>query len=164
MTQGNKAIRDHKEDGRDLHLFESNDEAWSVTYLGQFECVDWFEEQQPDTNGDLRKAIRFKLEPIDSEVTVETNEIEEADLDTLYEQAQTSSSETREKETITTEYTRPSDQPDSSPPSPGTTPEAIREPLVDHRPRLSFDEHRQNVLHHVVSDVVPVLVVKHRLE
>jgi len=124
----NKAIRDHKEDGRDLHLFESNDEAWSVTYLGQFECVDWFEEQQPDTNGDLRKAIRFKLEPIDSEVTVETNEIEEADLDTLYEQAQTSSSETREKETITTEYTRPSDQPDSSPPSPGTTPEAIREP------------------------------------
>lgn len=108
MSQGNKAIRDHKEDRRELHLFENNDEAWSVTYLGQFECVDWFHEQLPDTNGDLRKAIRFKLEPVNNEVNVETDDLEKTSLDTLYERAKESSAGPSERKTSTTKHTRKS--------------------------------------------------------
>ncbi|WP_249038839.1 HNH endonuclease signature motif containing protein [Haloterrigena salifodinae] len=87
MTGGNKAIRDHKEDSCELHLFENNDEAWSVTYLGQFECVDWFEEQLPDTDGDHRKAIRFKLEPVANEVEFTDPDLGAVDTDELYERA-----------------------------------------------------------------------------
>lgn len=108
MVRGNKAIRDHREEGRELHLFESNDEAWSVTYLGQFQCVDWFREQLPDTNGDLREAIRFKLEPVNNEVEVETDDLEGTDLDTLYERAKESSTDQPERQTNTNEYTRTS--------------------------------------------------------
>jgi 5-methylcytosine-specific restriction enzyme A len=87
MTGGNKAIRDHLEDGRELHLFENNDEAWSVTYLGQFECVDWFEEQLPDTDGNRRKAIRFKLEPVANDVEFTTSDLDAVETDELYERA-----------------------------------------------------------------------------
>ena len=100
MTHGNKAIRDHREDGREIHLFEINDEAYSITYLGQFEYASWFTEQLQDTNGDLREAIRFKLEPVDNEVEIETDTPKELDTETLYQRAKgNSSSESGKRKT-----------------------------------------------------------------
>lgn len=109
MTQGNKAIRDHQKDGRDLHLFESNDEAWSVTYVGQFECTDWFWEELLDTNGNPRDSIRFKLEPVDNEIEIDVDDIKSIDTESLYEKAKASSSADppgRETTTTRTTYTR----------------------------------------------------------
>lgn len=108
MTGGNKAVRDQKEDGREIHLFESDDEPWSVTYLGQFECIDWFCEQLPDTNENLRKAIRFKLEPADNQIELESDTLEETDLETLYNHAKTNTtgdlSETAGSRRVTVTY------------------------------------------------------------
>jgi 5-methylcytosine-specific restriction protein A len=63
IVGGNRAIRNHRKDGRQLHLFEDTDEAWQVTYVGQFEYADHFWQRLPDTNGEMREAIRFELEP-----------------------------------------------------------------------------------------------------
>ncbi|WP_245242851.1 HNH endonuclease signature motif containing protein [Natronococcus sp. JC468] len=112
MTGGNKAICDHKEDGRELHLFENNDKAWSVTYLGQFECVDWFEEQLSDTDGNRRKAIRFKLEPVANDVEFTATDLDAVETDELYERAKgavtTDGGATQQTttETTHTKYTR----------------------------------------------------------
>ncbi|SDQ62485.1 HNH endonuclease [Natronobacterium texcoconense] len=87
MTGGNRAIRDHREDGRELHLFESNDEAWSITYVGEFEYDSWFTDRLRDTNGNEREAIRFRLEPVDDEVAIEADDLEALALETLYDRA-----------------------------------------------------------------------------
>lgn len=62
MTGGNEAIRTHSQAGRELHVFDTleNDD---ISYLGAFECRDWFRTQLPDKNGEQREAIRFELEP-----------------------------------------------------------------------------------------------------
>lgn len=36
MTAGNATINDHKANDTSLHLFENTDEAWVVTYVGEF--------------------------------------------------------------------------------------------------------------------------------
>lgn len=64
MDSGNEAILRHQEEGESLHLFESSDLPWIVTYLGEYEYVDHREEELPDENGDLRDAFRFHLAPV----------------------------------------------------------------------------------------------------
>ncbi|WP_079990749.1 HNH endonuclease signature motif containing protein [Haloarcula sp. CBA1127] len=86
-SMGNKAIRNHKSTDTELHLFESNNEAWQVTYLGQYECVDWFKEALPDQRGNMRQGIRFKLDPVENNVTIPESDIDDLDIDRLYEQA-----------------------------------------------------------------------------
>lgn len=103
MTGGNRAIRDHREDGRELHLFESNDEAWSITYVGQFECAGWFTRRLEDTTDTEREAICFELEPVDDTVAIEADALEALDLETLYDRAKGNAPST---ETSRTTYTR----------------------------------------------------------
>lgn len=102
---GNKAIRDHNEDGRELHLFEIGDGGY-VTYLGQYECVDWFREQLPDKKGDLRSAIRFKLEPVGGITTALENHPEELSEDELYELAKEATERAAATTTSQTSYNR----------------------------------------------------------
>lgn len=64
MGGGNIAIRDHQSNGDELHLFKSTADAWVVEYSGQFEYVDHWTEQLPDTHGNLREGIRFELAPV----------------------------------------------------------------------------------------------------
>jgi len=60
MAQGNRAIRDHKEEGRTLHLFDSS--SGSATYMGEFEYVDHYLADAPETGeGPLRSVIVFRL-------------------------------------------------------------------------------------------------------
>lgn len=64
IQRGNLAIASHAGLSRDLLLFETTNKGGPVRYIGQFVCAGWFSEQQPDTNGDLRQAIVFKLVPL----------------------------------------------------------------------------------------------------
>lgn len=41
FLRGNKAIRDHQKDGRELHLFEKTPNKGFVRYLGEFELVNY---------------------------------------------------------------------------------------------------------------------------
>jgi hypothetical protein len=60
MVQGNRAIRDHAEEGRELHLFDVA--AGLATYLGQFQYVDHHSADAPETGeGEERKVIVFRL-------------------------------------------------------------------------------------------------------
>lgn len=63
MDDGNRAIRDHQENDESLHLFESSDLPWIVTYLGEYEFLEVREMDLEDENGDLREAFRFHLAP-----------------------------------------------------------------------------------------------------
>ncbi|MFC7213707.1 AAA family ATPase [Saliphagus sp. GCM10025334] len=62
MLRGNRAIRDHVEEGRELHLFSMED--GNVRYVGQYLYAGHFFEQLPDSRGEPRKAIRFRLSPV----------------------------------------------------------------------------------------------------
>ena len=70
LVQGNRAILNHRVDGRTLEGFQAD--GPSVTYLGEFGIVghyftDAHETDQPDT---LRQVVVFKLRPL-GEVPVE---------------------------------------------------------------------------------------------
>lgn len=71
MNSGNKAVRDHEAEGRELHAFDIKADGETVTYLGQFRYVDHRWTTLPDTDGNEREAIRFVLEPAAKVGTVE---------------------------------------------------------------------------------------------
>src|SRR3546814_12952795 len=68
MIRGNRAIRDHALDGKDLLIFEKAGSGAPVHFLGIFACAGWEVEQQPDTVGTMRDAIVFTLVPIDTDI------------------------------------------------------------------------------------------------
>lgn len=60
MAQGNRAIRDHRGEGRDLQLFTAR--GTELTYVGEFEYADHYLADAPETNdGPLRSVIVFRL-------------------------------------------------------------------------------------------------------
>lgn len=60
MVQGNKAVRDHRRESRSLHLFDAK--GPTVTYMGEFEYVDDYRADAPETNeGPMRSVIVFRL-------------------------------------------------------------------------------------------------------
>lgn len=68
FVRGNKAIRDHISDGKQLLLFRAIGKGKPVEFLGEFECASIDFARGPDVNGDLRKTIRFNLVPCNSPV------------------------------------------------------------------------------------------------
>lgn len=62
--RGNKAIRNHQEDSRELHVFRKENDGL-VTYIGQYTYEESFREPLLDREGNERSAIRFKLRPIE---------------------------------------------------------------------------------------------------
>lgn len=91
MKSGNKAIRDHAENGEDLLVFEQTKKGGLVTYLGLYVCSGWKTERQLDKNGNDREAIVFTLESLDQvasdEVDVATQPAPTTDLETLRKKA-----------------------------------------------------------------------------
>ncbi len=63
FSRGNKAIRDHLADGKDIHVFEQTSKGY-VRYLGQMICTAFHHKQAPDTVGKMRQAIVFELQPV----------------------------------------------------------------------------------------------------
>lgn len=62
----NRVVRDHAVDNRDLYLFERFQRQggyWTLSH--QVHCLGYREEQRPDREGRMRRAIVFGLLPID---------------------------------------------------------------------------------------------------
>jgi 5-methylcytosine-specific restriction protein A len=74
FLRGNKAIRDHLADGKQLFLFRAIGKGQPVEFLGEFECASIDFASGPDINGDLRKTIRFNLVPSTAESPDESYE------------------------------------------------------------------------------------------
>jgi 5-methylcytosine-specific restriction protein A len=86
MTGGNRAIRNHQENGADLHLFENTAHPWIVTYLGEFEYVQHHWETLEDETDRQRRAIRFRLAPAGGiEVEIEKGSPASLSMEELYE-------------------------------------------------------------------------------
>lgn len=63
FVRGNRAVRDHVVNGRDLYLFETQGKG-KCQYLGQFACVTYEVARKPDHDGRMRQAIVFHLIPV----------------------------------------------------------------------------------------------------
>jgi len=79
LIRGNRAIAEHAENGRALHLFKSLGKGKGNAYVGEFSCADRFERIQPDVSGQDRTAIVFRLVPVG--IPGEIIEAEELDQD-----------------------------------------------------------------------------------
>lgn len=91
FTRGNRAIRDHVVDGRQLLLFEALGKG-QVRFNGEFVCAGYDFGTGPDRDGTMRHTIRFHLAPIERiEVTYEPLQEAAADLATLRDRAITAS-------------------------------------------------------------------------
>jgi 5-methylcytosine-specific restriction enzyme A len=76
FVRGNKAIRDHIADGKQLFLFKATGKGKPVEFIGEFECASIDFASGPDFNGSTRKTIRFNLTPLNSIHSVDIEEVE----------------------------------------------------------------------------------------
>ena len=88
MDSGNAAIRNHKNNGNELHVFEIEDGAWQVTYVGEYEYKNHNLTRLPDRNDNMRDAIRFELVPAGGlEIDIGASSVDDLSTDELYERA-----------------------------------------------------------------------------
>lgn len=67
-TRGNRAIREHARHGRRLLMFQSLGKGQPYRFWGEFRCIGTYEHHGvPDTSGALRKAIVFRLKPVEDD-------------------------------------------------------------------------------------------------
>ncbi|MGA0615921.1 HNH endonuclease [Paracoccus sp. KR1-242] len=87
MLRGNRAIRDHAEDGRDLLLFRKV--RGGIRFEGQFVFEAYHYADAPDSSDTMRKAIVFELRQIDALVAADEQAEVPAqfDLDELRDRA-----------------------------------------------------------------------------
>jgi 5-methylcytosine-specific restriction protein A len=64
FTPGNKAIRDHRQDKKDLLLFEDLGRGKGVRFTGAFECISWDIIEGKGQQELSRKLIVFSLVPV----------------------------------------------------------------------------------------------------
>jgi hypothetical protein len=69
MTQGNRAVRDHEIEGRELHLFEAH--GTELEYIGRFRYHDAYQADAPEVGGTEpdRKVLVFRLEQLEGLAT-----------------------------------------------------------------------------------------------
>lgn len=60
FTRGNKAIRDHIQNNKEIHLFESKKDGF-VKYVGEMLCHGHHYQTAPDFSGNMRKVIVLEL-------------------------------------------------------------------------------------------------------
>lgn len=93
MDKGNKAIRDHRKNGKSIHLFEDTDMPWIVQYVGELSYFEYEEKQMDDENGDSRTGFRFHLRPIDDSNLTLTDDLSNSLSDeAVFERAKKKSS------------------------------------------------------------------------
>lgn len=81
FVRGNRAIRDHMTDGRDLLLFEATKTKGNHRFIGCFAFAGWETIKAPDRDGKQRNAIIFELVPVAETEPAPRVEPDEADLD-----------------------------------------------------------------------------------
>lgn len=69
FVRGNKAIRDHEVNGKDLLLFQALGNNRGYRFLGKYACANYEFRESPDREGTMRKVIVFHLVITDMEVT-----------------------------------------------------------------------------------------------
>jgi 5-methylcytosine-specific restriction enzyme A len=74
FKRGNKAIRDHIKNGKQLLLFYALGKNKPVEYVGEFECSSTGLGDRPDKNGDNRRTIQFNLHPVALEISFDLEE------------------------------------------------------------------------------------------
>ena len=81
FVRGNRAIRDHIQSGKDLHLFQYV-ASGIVRYVDQMVCSGYEFREALDVDGNSRRAIIFHLVPIETFEEIEDNFVlaEEQDL------------------------------------------------------------------------------------
>jgi 5-methylcytosine-specific restriction protein A len=80
FIRGNKAIRDHKNNGEDIFLFEDNKKDKGVRFVGMFECDTWdYIECLDFQKKDMRQGIVFNLFPVSSAREVD-NDIDTSEV------------------------------------------------------------------------------------
>jgi 5-methylcytosine-specific restriction enzyme A len=68
FVRGNRAIRDHAADGKDLHVFQTMGRGAPVRYIGAMTCAGYeLRDGVPDLEGSPRSAIVFQLVPVAAE-------------------------------------------------------------------------------------------------
>jgi hypothetical protein len=67
FLRGNRAIKEHVKDGKDLHLFEQVGKG-NVRYLGQMVCTSCQELPGRDAESRARRLIVFQLTPLGAPV------------------------------------------------------------------------------------------------
>ena len=77
FIRGNRAVRDHIDKSREIHLFESSQKSGFVRYLGEFSCAGWHKDTTPDREGNERVGIFFHLMPIEEFQDIPTIELEQ---------------------------------------------------------------------------------------
>ena len=105
MRAGNRAIRDHSENGKDLLLFRKM--RAGLRFEGTFVCEGHHATPAPDTDGAMREAIVFELRPLSALVEhVEredaSDRVEDVALSTLRDRALAAARATPRSGTIST--------------------------------------------------------------
>lgn len=85
FTAGNKAIKDHRELGKDILLFEDLGKGNGVRYSGLFECASWQELDGLDKAKQKRKVIIFDLVPVATALPEDTKVINSTSLSKSFE-------------------------------------------------------------------------------
>jgi hypothetical protein len=76
MVQGNRAIRDHQQEGRELHLFDVS--GGVATYIGEFAYVDHKSADAPATKSrEQRKVIVFHLRRLSGDSTLPAAKVDQ---------------------------------------------------------------------------------------
>ncbi len=75
FVAGNRAIRDHALEGKDLLLFEALGKSKPVRFLGRFACQSWDIVVGPDRSGADRDAIRFHLVKLPSPMMLQVEAV-----------------------------------------------------------------------------------------
>ena len=61
FIRGNKALRDHTKNSKELLLFETLGNRKPVRFVGRFACASWEYRRGPDKEGNDRQIIAFHL-------------------------------------------------------------------------------------------------------
>lgn len=83
----NRAIRDHDEMAKKIHIFEKTDESYIVRYRGEYEYEDHDWIQLRDKTDNFREAILFDLVPAGGSTVNLEGDLETKPLEELYEDA-----------------------------------------------------------------------------
>ena len=87
FIRGNRAIRDHAAEGKDLLLFQSLGKGQGVRYLGNFACAGTLHRPGADREGRQRRLIVFQLVPQEDSAGPEAAGAPPQALDALREAA-----------------------------------------------------------------------------
>ena len=98
FVSGNKAIRDHLQNGKEMLLFEALGKSKPVRFVGPVVCASWEHRQGPDKHGNQRKTIVFHFvsEDANDALALEDSGPPNIDLNILRNKAYSASTQSSE--------------------------------------------------------------------